>query len=62
MIDMSMTHLMTSCIAMILVALAITAYEFLRTANLRIRRNPLALQTAPEMTPVRVRAYPRSTR
>jgi len=62
MIDISMTHLVTSCIAMILVALAITAYEFLRTSNLQIRRNPLALQTAPEMTPVRVRVYPGRTR
>jgi len=44
------------------VALAITAYEFLRTSNRQIRRNPLALQTAPEMTPVRVRVYPGRTR
>lgn len=62
MVDISMPHLMASCIAMILVALAITAYEFLRISRLQTRRSPLALQTAPEMTPVRVRVYPRRTR
>ena len=62
MIDMTMTYVLIFCFAMILVALAITAYEVRRMSNLRGRSKPLAWPTAPEMTPVRVRVQARRTR
>ena len=62
MIDMTMTYVLTFCFAMIVVALAITAYELRRMSNLRGRCNRLVRPTAPEMTPVRVRVQARRTR
>jgi|APFre7841882724_1041349.scaffolds.fasta_scaffold162786_1 hypothetical protein len=62
MIVTTMTYLLTFCFAMVLMGLAITAYEFRRMSNLQSRRTPRALQTAPEMTPVRVRVRARRTR
>jgi hypothetical protein len=55
MIDMTMTYLMSFCIAMILVALAATAYEFRRMSSLRSQRNPSSLQTAREFQTWRTR-------
>lgn len=62
MIDTTMTYLLTFCFAMALMGLAITANEFRRMSSLQSRRTPLALQTAPEMTPVRVRVQARRAR
>jgi hypothetical protein len=58
MIDTTMTYVLISN-AIILAALAVTAYEFRRMSNLQGRRNLLALQTAPETSPAWVQA-PRS--
>jgi hypothetical protein len=57
MIDMTMIYVMTFFVTMILVALAVTAYEFRRMSSLQSRRNLLALQTAPEMSPARVQTW-----
>ena len=61
MIDTTMTYLLTFCFAMVLMGRAVTAYEFRRMSNVQSRRTPLALQTAREMTPVRVRVRARHT-
>ncbi|MGZ5365589.1 MAG: hypothetical protein ACXWZR_18755 [Mycobacterium sp.] len=54
MVDITVTHLMTFCIAMILLAMAVTAYEFRRMSSLQSRRNSLSLQTALEAVPARL--------
>jgi hypothetical protein len=57
MIDMTMIYVMTFCVAMILVALAVTAHEVRRMSSSQSRRNPLASETAPEMSPARVQTW-----
>ncbi|MGZ8273615.1 MAG: hypothetical protein ACXWUM_06845 [Burkholderiaceae bacterium] len=54
MADITVTYLMTFCIAMILLAMAVTAYEFRRMSSLQSRRNSLSLQTALEAVPARL--------
>lgn len=57
MIDMTLIYVMTFFAAMLSLALVVTAYEFRRMSNLQSRRNLLALQKAPEMSPARVQTW-----
>jgi hypothetical protein len=52
-----MIFVMTFCVAMTLVGLALTAHEFRRMSNLRTRRDPPASQTAREMRPAQVQTW-----
>jgi hypothetical protein len=52
-----MIFVMTFCVAMTLVGLALTAHEFRRMSNLRTRRDPLASQTAREVLTAQVQTW-----
>jgi hypothetical protein len=54
MADMTLVYVMALCFALILTALAVTAYEFRRMSRTRSLRYPLALRAAPELIPARV--------
>jgi hypothetical protein len=57
MTDMTMIYVMTICVAMILAAMTVTAFEFRRMSRQQGRRNPLALQPAPGVIPGRVQTW-----
>jgi hypothetical protein len=57
MTDMTMILVMTFCVAMTLVGLALTAQEFRRMSNPRSRRDRLGSQTAREMRPAPVQTW-----
>ena len=57
MTDMTMIFVMTFCVAMTLVGLALTAHEFPRMSNLPTPRDPLASQRAREMRPAQAQTW-----
>jgi hypothetical protein len=52
-----MIFVMTFCVAMTLVGLALTAHEFRRMSNLRTRRDPPTSRTTREMRSVQVQTW-----
>lgn len=57
MIDTTTIHVMTSCLAMISLTFAVAAHEFRPMSSAQKRRNPLPLQSEPEMRSTRIHKW-----